>query len=92
MSDAGEGERRPPTRCTQPGEAAPEAPSRRLASLLSSPHPAGNGKGLMAEVHIDRGTTALRAYEPDCGTLHSLVPVDGRTDVTACSHPEVVVR
>ena len=92
MRKAGVGERRPPTRCTQPGEAAPEAPSRRLASLLSSPHPAGNGEGLMAEVQIEQGTAALRACEPDCRTLHTLVPVDGRTDVTACSHPEVVVR
>ena len=46
----------------------------------------------MAEVQIEQGTAALRAYEPDCGTLHTLVPVDGRTDVTATSHPEVVVR
>ena len=92
MRKAGVGERRPPTRCTQPGEAAPEAASRRLASLLSSLHSAGNGEGLMAEVQIERGTTALRAYEPNCGTLHTLVSVDGRTDVTATSHPEVVVR
>ena len=46
----------------------------------------------MAEVQIERGTTARRAYEPDCGTLHTLVPVDGSADVTAASHPEVVVR
>ena len=46
----------------------------------------------MAEVQIERGTTALRAYEPDCGTQHTLVPVDDRTDVTATSHPVVVVR
>ena len=46
----------------------------------------------MAEVHIEHGTTALRADEPDCGTLHALVPVDGRTDVPASLHPEVVVR
>ena len=46
----------------------------------------------MAEVQIEQGTTARRAYEPDCGTLHTLVPGDGRTDVTACSHPEVIVR
>ena len=46
----------------------------------------------MAEVQIERGTTALRAYEPDCGTLHTLVPVDGRADVTVSSHPEVAVR
>ena len=46
----------------------------------------------MAEVQIERGTTALRAYEPDCGTQHTLVPVADRTDVTATSHPEVVVR
>ena len=46
----------------------------------------------MAEVQNERGTTALRAYEPDCGTLHTLVSVDDRTDVTATSHPEVVVR
>lgn len=86
------GEQRPPTRCTRAGHAAPEARSRRLASLLSSPHPAGNGEGLMAEVQIEQGATARRAYEPDCGTQHMLVPVDGRTDVTATSHPEVVVR
>ena len=92
MRKAGVGERRPPTRCTQPGEAAPEAPSRRLASLLSSPHPAGNGEGLMVEVQIEQGTAARRAYEPDCRTLHILVPGDGRTDVTVSSHPEVVVR
>jgi len=46
----------------------------------------------MAEVQIEQGTAALRAFEPGCRTLHTLVPVDGRTDVTACSHPEVVVR
>ena len=46
----------------------------------------------MAEVQIVQGTTARRAYEPNCGTLHTLAPVDGRTDVTAASHPEVVVR
>ena len=46
----------------------------------------------MAEVQIEQGTAALRGYEPDCRTLHILVPVDGRTDVTACSPPEVVVR
>lgn len=86
------GERGPPTRCTRAGDAAPEARSPRLASLLSSLHSAGNGEGLMAEVQIERGTTALRAYEPNCGTLHTLVSVDGRTDVTATSHPEVVVR
>lgn len=86
------GERRPPARCTQPGDAAPEDRSRRLASLLSSPHPARNGKGLMAKVQIQRGTVARRAYEPDCETLHTLVPFDGGTDVTVSSHPEVVVR
>jgi len=86
------GEQRPPTRCTRAGDAAPEARFRRLASLLSSPHSAGNGEGLMAEVQIEQGATARRAYEPDCGTLHTLVPVDGRTDVTAGSHLEVVVR
>ena len=46
----------------------------------------------MAEVQIEQGTAALRACEPGSRTLHSLVPIDGRTDVTACSHPEVVVR
>ena len=46
----------------------------------------------MAEVQIEQGTAALRAYEPDCRTLHTLVPVDGRADVTVSSHPEVVVR
>ena len=46
----------------------------------------------MAEVQIEQGTAALRAFEPGCRTLHTLVPVDGRTDVTATSHPEVVVR
>ena len=46
----------------------------------------------MAEAQIEQGTTARRAYEPDCGTLHTLAPVYGRTDVTASSHPEVVVR
>ena len=46
----------------------------------------------MAEVQIEHGTTARRAYEPDCETLHTLVPVDGRTDLTATSHPKVVVR
>ena len=46
----------------------------------------------MAKVQIQRGTAARRAYEPDCGTLHTLVPVDGRTGVTAGSHLEVVVR
>ena len=46
----------------------------------------------MAEVQIEHGTTARRAYEPDCGTLHTVVPGDGRTDVTAASHPEVVFR
>lgn len=46
----------------------------------------------MAEVQIEQGTAALRAFEPGCRTLHTFVPVDGRTDVTACSHPEVVVR
>ena len=46
----------------------------------------------MAEVQIERGTTARRAYEPDCGTLHTPMPVDDRTDVTVTSHPEVVVR
>lgn len=46
----------------------------------------------MAEVQIEQGATARRAYEPDCGTLHTLVPVDGRTGVTAGSHLEVVVR
>ena len=46
----------------------------------------------MAGVKIEQGTTARLAYEPACGTLHTLVPVDGRSDVTATSHPEVVVR
>ena len=46
----------------------------------------------MAEVQIEQGIAALRAYEPDSRTLHTLVPVEGRTDVTVCSHPEVVVR
>ena len=46
----------------------------------------------MAEVQIEQGVAALRAFEPGCRTLHTLVPVEGRTDVTACSHPEVVVR
>lgn len=46
----------------------------------------------MAEVQIEQGTTARRAHEPDCGTLHTLVPVDGRTDVTASSHLEVLDR
>jgi hypothetical protein len=46
----------------------------------------------VAEVQIEQGTTARRAFAPDCGTLHTLVPVDGRTDVTATSHPEVVDR
>lgn len=46
----------------------------------------------MADVQIEGGTAARRAYEPDCGSLHTLAPVDGRTDVTASSHPEVVVR
>ena len=46
----------------------------------------------MAGVQIEHGTTARRAYEPDCGMLHTLVPVDGRTGVTVTSHPEVVVR
>ena len=46
----------------------------------------------MVEVQIEQGATALRTYEPDSRTLHTLVPVEGRTDVTACSHPEVVVR
>ena len=46
----------------------------------------------MAEVQIEQGTAVLRAYEPDCRTLHTLVPGEGCTDVTASSHPEVVVR
>tara|TARA_S200000501_G_C20280314_1_gene506925 strand:+ start:157 stop:297 length:141 start_codon:yes stop_codon:yes gene_type:complete len=46
----------------------------------------------MAEVQIEQGTTALRADEPNDGTLRTLVPVDGRTDVPASSHPEAVVR
>ena len=46
----------------------------------------------MAEVQIEHGTTARLAYEPACGTLHTLVPVDGCADVTASSHPEIVVR
>ena len=46
----------------------------------------------MPEVQIEQGTAALRAYEPGSRTPHTLVPVDGGTDVTACSHPEVVVR
>jgi len=46
----------------------------------------------MAEVHIEHGTTARRACEPDCGTLHTVVPGEGCADVTAASHPEVVVR
>lgn len=46
----------------------------------------------MAEVQIEQGTAARRAYEPDCRTLHILVPGDGRTDVTVSSHPEVAVR
>jgi len=46
----------------------------------------------MAEVQIEQGATARRAYEPDCGTLHTVVPVDGGTDVTVSSHPVVVVR
>ena len=46
----------------------------------------------MVEVQIEQGATALRTYEPDSRTLHTLVPVDGGTDVTVSSHPEVVVR
>ena len=46
----------------------------------------------MAEVQIEQGTAALRAHEPGSRRLHTLVSVDGRTDVTATSHPEVVVR
>lgn len=46
----------------------------------------------MAKVQIQRGTAARRAYEPDCETLHTLVSVDGGTDVTVSSHLEVVVR
>jgi hypothetical protein len=46
----------------------------------------------MAEVQIEQGVAALRAFEPGCRTLHTLVPVDGGTDVTVSSHPEVVVR
>ena len=46
----------------------------------------------MAKVQIQRGTAARRAYEPDCETLHTLVPVDGTTDVTVSSHPATVVR
>jgi len=46
----------------------------------------------MAEVQIEQGATARRAYEPDCGTLHTVVPVDGCADVTVSSHPVVVVR
>ena len=45
----------------------------------------------MAEVQIEQGTAALRAYDP-APERCTLVLVDGRTDVTACSHPEVVVR
>ena len=46
----------------------------------------------MPEVQIEQGIAALRAFEPGCRTLHTLVPVDGGTDVTVSSHPEVVVR
>jgi len=46
----------------------------------------------MVEVQIEQGATARRAYKPDSRTLHTLVPVDGGTDVTVSSHPEVVVR
>ncbi len=46
----------------------------------------------MATVQIEQGTAALLAFEPGCRTLHTLVPVDGRADVTVSSHPEVAVR
>jgi hypothetical protein len=46
----------------------------------------------MVEVQIEQGATARRAYKPDSRTLHTLVPGEGCTDVTASSHPEVVVR
>ena len=46
----------------------------------------------MAGVQIEQGATARLAYEPACGTLHTLVPSEGCADVTAALHPEVVVR
>jgi|MDTC01.3.fsa_nt_gb hypothetical protein len=46
----------------------------------------------MAEVQIERGTVARRADEPNDGTQRTLVPVEGRTDVRALWHPEVLVR